>query len=545
MSSFSFYTNAMGISDPLYVAAIWLSVAFACGFATKKIGLPPLVGFLVAGFLINFSGLQDGNLNSVIDAIADIGVMILLFTIGLKLKVKQLLRPEIWATASVHMVLTILAVSGIMVLLAYFGFSIFVGLGMQSSLMLGFALSFSSTVFVVKTLEAKGEFDSYHGKIAIGILIIQDIFAVLFIAFSDRVVPSLWVFAMPAFLWILKKVLDKLLQRMDHGELFSFFGFFATFIAGALSFKLVGLKPDLGALVIGMLLVNHPKAEDLYERMAEYKDFFLIAFFLNVGLVGLPSLSTFGAALILLPLVLLKGILFLFVLLRFPLQPRTAFLGALSLSNFSEFGLIVGIVGLQIGLIPSEWIVVLALLMSFSFILAAPLATNAHVIFDRYKARILRLGKKTESVDCEPTNFGTAEILVLGLGSIGKPTFESLVSLHGKQVLGLDFDAERIDELQAQGHQVLWADGTDSELWEKADLKRIKLIFLTISDFTANLTILTEMKKAKDRSFRVFALSRYQDHAERYRELGVDFVYQYRESLGRDFVTNALESKGN
>lgn len=532
----------MDISNPVYIDAIWLSAAFFCGVLAKRIGLPPLVGFLFAGFVINFTGLQEGNLNSAIDALADIGVMILLFTIGLKLKVKELIRPEIWISASLHVILSILAFSSFILGLTYFGLSIFADLGFQSTLMLSFALSFSSTVFVVKTLEARGEFDSYHGKIAIGILVIQDIFAVIFIAVSDQKIPSLWILALPIILWLLHKILSKLLHQMEHGELFSFFGFFATFIAGALIFSLVGLKADLGALASGMLLVNHPKADELYNRMAEYKDFFLIAFFINVGLVGLPSISTFSVALILLPFALLKGLLFLYILSRFSMQPRTGYLAALSLTNFSEFGLIVGIVGLQIGLLPNEWIVALALLMSFSFILAAPLNVFSHEIFDRYKEIILKLNKKKNSVDCEPLDFGNAEILVVGLGSIGKHTFEALFKIHGKKVLGLDYNPDLVSELQTQGDQVLWADVTDSELWDNVDCKKIKTVFMTVSDYSTNINALKEIARIKDRQFKIFSLSQYTEQTEKYRSLGVDYVFEYKENLGRDFVSNALDS---
>ncbi|MCL6257634.1 cation:proton antiporter [Aquiflexum sp. TKW24L] len=525
---------------PFYHDAIWLASAFICGVLAKRIGLPPLVGFLIAGFLINFSGLQEGNINSGIEALADIGVMILLFTIGLKLKLKELFRPEILVSATLHMVLIILGMSGMITLLMYFGISIFSDLSMESTLMLSFALSFSSTVFVVKTLEARGEMASYHGRIAIGILVIQDIFAVLFIAFSDKKIPSLWILALPIVLWLLHKILSRLLHQMEHGELFSFFGFFAIFVAGAMSFNLVGLKADLGALVIGMLLVNHPRVDELYSRMTEYKDFFLIAFFINVGMVGLPSFSTFGVAMILLPFALLKGGLFLLILSRFSLQPRTAFLSALGLTNFSEFGLIVGIVGLQVGLLTNEWVVAMAILMSLSFVLAAPLNVHSHAIFDRFKGFILKLNRNKESVDCEPLSFGNAEVLVVGLGSVGMPTFHSLQNIHGDKVLGLDFNPELVAAVQHSGHNALWADVTDSELWDNVDCKNIKAVFMTVADFNANIQTITEIDRIKDRPFKIFALSRYSDQAEKYRSMGVDYVFEYKENLGYDFVSNTM-----
>lgn len=97
--------------------------------------------------------------------------MLLLFTIGLKLKLKSLFKKEIWASASIHMLATIILFSCFFMLVAYAGLQQFTDLTWQSAAMISFALSFSSTVFVVKTLEARGEFESYHEKIAIGILI--------------------------------------------------------------------------------------------------------------------------------------------------------------------------------------------------------------------------------------------------------------------------------------------------------------------------------------------------------------------------------------
>lgn len=527
--------------DPFYADAIWLSIAFVCGLLAKRIGLPPLVGFLLGGFIINFSGFHQGKIYSAVEALSDIGVMLLLFTIGLKLKIKTLFKKEIWATASLHMVLTILALSGVLTLLTFSGLQLFTELTFSSSLMISFALSFSSTVFVVKSLESRGEFESYHGKLAIGILIIQDIFAVLFIAFSDRNLPSLWVFALPILLWVLKKLLSKILDTLEHGEMIPIFGFFATFITGALSFSFLGLKPDLGALVIGMLLVNHPRVDELYNRMAEYKDFFLIAFFINVGLIGLPSASTVLTAFILLPLVLFKGVLFLFIMSRFQLQPRTAYLGALSLSNNSEFGLIVGVVGLNIGLINEEWLVVLALLMAFSFVIAAPLTNYSHVIFDKFKSLILKINQNTIGEDCEPVDFGNAEYLVIGLGSVGKPAFDTLQTEFGQKVLGLDYNTELIEQLVQNNSNVKWADSTDSELWDKVDSSNLKAVFLTLSDEESNLNILKAINRINKKSFKTFTICHYPDQKLKYTNEGSHFVFDYKNYLGKDYVEQALK----
>lgn len=529
------------ITNPFYIDAIWLSVAFLCGLIAKRIGLPPLVGFLVGGFIINFSGFNLGNLNSAITPMADIGVMILLFTIGLKLKLKSLFKPEIWATASLHIIITIITFSGLLFLISYTGISLFSNLSWQSTLIISFALSFSSTVFVVKTLESQGEFDSFHGKIAIGILIIQDIFAVGFIAFSDKKVPSLWVLVLPLLLYLIKLILSKILNILEHGEMVPVFGFFATFIAGALSFNLFGLKPDLGALVIGMLMVNHPRADELYNRMVEYKDFFLIAFFINIGLIGLPSIETLTTSLILLPLIIFKGVLFLLILSRFKIRPRTAYLSSLSLSNFSEFGLIVGVVGFQTGYISSEWIVALALLMSFSFVISAPINAYSHKIFDRFKSAILKINNSDFCIDDEPKNIGNAEYLVIGMGSLGKPAYDTLNKKFKGKVLGFDYNHDKIEYLKSKSYNVNWADTTDSELWDNLDTSKIKAVFLTMGDFASNINTMERIERLKHKKFKTYAICHYPDQIEKFKSFNVDYVFDYKENLGKDFVENVME----
>ena len=153
--------------DPILIA-----IAFGLGVAVFQIGLPPLIGFLLAGFALNAMGFGG---NNTLMVIGDLGVTLLLFSIGLKLKVKDLLQPEVWGGATVHMLLMI-------------GFNFLILLGMmslaiplidqasfQTIALLAFALSFSSTVFAVKILDSRGQMESFYGRSAIGILIMQDI----------------------------------------------------------------------------------------------------------------------------------------------------------------------------------------------------------------------------------------------------------------------------------------------------------------------------------------------------------------------------------
>lgn len=525
--------------NSIYVDAVWLAIVFLFGLLAERKGLPPLVGFLLGGFFINFVGYQDGNLNNITQAMADIGVMLLLFTIGLKLKMKSLFLKEIWATSFIHMSLLLLVFPWAITLIGYTGLSLFTGLAFKSKLIISFALSFSSTVYVVKVLESQGELASYHGKIAIGILVIQDIIAVIFIAASSQKLPSIWVLALPIWLWILRRILFKLLDWIQHGEMVPLFGFFATFIAGAFSFTLFGLKADLGALIIGMLLVSHPRSDELYDRMISYKDFFLIAFFINVGLIGLPTLNTLAAALVLLPLVLVKGTLFAAILSRFGVKTRTVYLSSLCLTNFSEFGLIIGMVGLKMGLLDESWIITLALLMSFSFLFAAPINQYSHKIFNKFHYLVRRNHTVADEVVSDAYQGTDIDYLVVGMGRIGKPVFDRVSEQYPGRILGLDFDKDKIQALHKTAYTVEWADTADPEFWEKFNTQNLKAIYLTMSDFQSNLNTLEFIVTITQRDFKIFALTQFSDHAEVYRKKGVDFVFNFQERLGHDFVLNA------
>jgi len=169
-----------------YRDPIWIAVAFAFGFLATQMRLPALVGFLIAGFVLNALGAEGG---AFLSEMADLGVTLLLFSIGLKLRISQLLRPEVWGVASLHMLAIVTLSTGVLLLLAVFEFPILNKLTPLTAVLLGFALSFSSTVFAVKLLEDKDDMAAWYGRIAIGVLIIQDIAAVIFLGVSAAKVP--------------------------------------------------------------------------------------------------------------------------------------------------------------------------------------------------------------------------------------------------------------------------------------------------------------------------------------------------------------------
>lgn len=529
------------MQDLIYVDAAWLGIAFIMGFIARRLNLPALIGFLIAGLILNLLNLHKGHINDMIGTLADFGVMLLLFTIGLKIKIKNIISRHILVTATVNTILTILVIGSLLFLLSFTGLQMFSDLDLKACLMIGFALSFSSTVFVVKVLEERGEISSFHGKIAIGILVIQDIFAVLFMTFVSDLRPSWFVLLVPFYLYGVKFLLSYILDHLDHGELLTIFGFFATFITGALAFYLVGLKPDLGALIIGMLLVKHPKADELYDRMMTYKDFFLVAFFISIGLTGEITLTTLVLTLLLIPFIFFKAAVFIMSLSRFKMQARTAFLSAMSLSNYSEFALIIGVLGVKAGWLPNEWIMAFALLMSFSFLIGSPLNNYAHELFDKYKYLIMKLNTGRQYVDEEPRSIGDAEYLILGFGSIGEPTYHYFADEMNARVMAIEYDHEKVNSFKGKGININWGDPSNSIFWESIDLSGVKLVVLTMTDINSSINILKEIQKIKVRNFKVGAYAMYQDEGALLREYDVDFVYEYKVKRGLDFAKQVYE----
>ena len=167
----------------------FIVVAFLLGFAAAAVRLPPLVGYLIAGFVLHAFGFES---TEAIDVIADLGVLLLLFGIGLKLKLSTLARPVVWAGASLHMAGTTAVIGTVFIALGAMGMPLASDLSAGQALLVGFAFSFSSTVFAVKALEDRNEASSLAGRIAIGMLIVQDIFAVLFLTVAVDEPPSLW-----------------------------------------------------------------------------------------------------------------------------------------------------------------------------------------------------------------------------------------------------------------------------------------------------------------------------------------------------------------
>ena len=428
-------------------AAVVLTVTFVLGYAARLLRLPPLIGFLAAGFVLNAFGYVQVPL---VDTIADLGVTLLLFGIGLKLDVRSLLRPEVWLTATVHLVVSVAVGAGFLALLATTGLGLLAGVSWGTLALLGFALAFSSTVFVVKLLEERGQSHAFYGRVAIGILIIQDIAAVVFLTATNGELPSPWAFAL-VLLWPASRVFRLLWQRVGHGELQSLFGIVMALVPGYALFSAVGLKGDLGALVIGILLASHPAASELSRSLFHLKELLLVGFFVSIGIAGgLPAWEHVALAALLLLLLPLKGALYAVLLWTQRLRHRTSLLTAFALMQFSEFGLIVVAVGASVGLVDEDWLLVLSLAVSLSFVVSAVVNRFGLRLIERWAANAHPQDPARLHREDQPADARDAEVLVIGMGRVGRSAYDRLETGYGMRVVGVDNDGARVERLAAR-----------------------------------------------------------------------------------------------
>ena len=514
-----------------------LAVAFLFGLAAKAAHLPPLIGFLAAGFVLGTFGMQN---TPTLQHIADLGVTLLLFTIGLKLHVKDLIAPVVWATAGIHMLLTTLLVAVLISGLAMLGIAMLADIGLSTALLIGFALSFSSTVFAVKVFESRGEMGAIHGRVAIALLIVQDIFAVIFIAASAGKLPSPWALLLFALI-PLRPLLFRLLDKVGHGELLVLLGW-TTPLAGAALFEVVGIKADLGALVLGILLAGHAKTNELAKSLLSFKDLFLIGFFLSIGLSGELSWETLWISLLLVALILpVKSAMYFLLMTRQRMRARSAVLASAGLTNFSEFGLIVGAVGVSQGWLAAEWLSVIAIALSISFLAAAPLNAVSRQTYAHWRHVLHRFQTRTRLPGDEMIRAGKAQVVVFGMGRVGTGAFDYLRSQWGDVVLGIDINEDYVERHRAAGRNVTHGDATDADFWARAERSgQIKLALLAFSDHESNMAV-AELLQEQGLELELASVAHYPDHEDILRGAGVHSVFNFYAGAGENFAEHIVE----
>jgi predicted Kef-type K+ transport protein len=514
-------------SDPF-----WIAIAFLCGLAIRMLGLPPLIGFLAAGFMLNALGAEGGEFLS---AMADLGITLLLFSIGLKLKLKSLARPEVWGVATLHMAMITFLITAMVLLLSYTSLPLLSGLDMESALLIGFAMSFSSTVFAVKILDELGATNAMHGRVAIGVLVVQDIAAVIFIAVSMAKLPSPWALALVALI-PLRFLIYRMLDRVGHGELLILFGITLALI-GADIFELVGIKGDVGALVFGMLLANHPKSNELSKALLGFKELFLVGFFLSVGMTAIPSLTEILVAILFILFLPLKVALYFGLFNVFNLRASTSWRTSLNLANYSEFGLIVGAIAVSAGWLSKEWLAVFAIVLSFSFILSAPLINIRDSFYQTWRPRLKRFERPDRLSGEENLDLAHIKVVVFGMGRMGTAVYNAMDSDYEGRLVGVEIDQEKAAQHRASGRNVVSGDATNPDFWTRAPklLDGLEWVLLTLPTHRANMNAALQLKEMGYIG-RIAATTKYSDEEDALKAIGVEHTFNIYSEAGLGFA---------
>ncbi len=525
--------------------ALLILFAFSAGLLFRKFGQPPLLGYLLAGFAAHAMGI--GNLD-LLGPIADIGVTMLLFTIGLKLRITELAKPYIFGPAILHMVAVVPLTAAVISLIGY----IYAPLAFSHDLsawMLAFALSFSSTVFAIKMFEERGESSVFYASIAIGVLVLQDVLAVIYLVLLSTERPSFYaalLLLIPlTFRWW-KALLSRFLALVGHGELQLLFGFLVALGVYEL-FELLHLKGGLGALLAGALIgaSDNKQSKVLYDRLANFKNLFLIGFFLQIGFYGSPSFPMLIVAFLLGALILLRPMVYFTLMTIFRLRARTAWLAGIGLFTYSEFGLIVASAAVSSGHISSEWLVTLALAIAISFFISTPVNSVAHKLYRTHIDWFNTYQKPTRLAEEEIELLGDANIVVLGMGRVGKGVYQHLINDGKSRVIGVEENLTRIGDLRDAGFNCVHGDASDRDFWERTGLASRDLIFVSLSNHRENKSVV-DLAHLSGFKNTLAVSSYYEDEKLELEALGCISVNVYSKA-GTGFaehVLNRLETHG-
>lgn len=486
-----------------------LALAFLGGAIAGRMQLPVFVGYLITGLLLGSAGIS---VSDPLEHAGELGVLLLLFGIGLHIRLETLLSKEVLVAGGAHLLMS----TGVFVVIAGF-----LGLPWQEALVWGVLLSFSSTVLAAKTLEGSGALSTYYGRVAIGILILQDVVAIAVMSVASDAQPSPWALLLvPAallFRWLMPFVID----RLQNDELQLLLAVLVA-LGVAEAFHYFGLSGELGAILAGALVARHEKSEQLGHRLWALKEILLVAFFVGIGLKVSPSGDGWAVASMLTLLLPLKAWLFFALLVAVGLRARTAFLTGTVLTSYSEFTLIAGALAHEAGMLSGAGLSILALTTVLSFVIHLPVNRLSQRLYDYYRPWLHRFERDCPHPDQYALDMDRATHLVLGMGRTGSAAYRYL-DRSGAQVLGMDTDASVLERHRSEGRRMAQGDSQDAELWSGVSLKGIEGVVITLPSFDGRLRVTGLLREqAPDALISTFAL--HEGEVTELRNAGADRV---------------------
>jgi Kef-type K+ transport system membrane component KefB/Trk K+ transport system NAD-binding subunit len=481
--------------SPFIEIALILLAAVAIGGLGTALRQPLIVSFIGVGILVGPAGLSLITHHEEIELLASMGIALLLFVVGLKLDVHMIrtVGPVALATGLGQVIFT--SVIG-------FGITLGLGYGLVPSTYIAVALTFSSTIIIVKLLSDKREIDALHGRIAVGFLIVQDIAVILAmigltalaagvdagpeanVATNVAMVVVKGLAFLGAIIVLMRWVLTGLTSRIARSsELLVLFGI-AWAVVLAAAGEWLGFSREVGAFLAGVSLAATPYREALAGRLVSLRDFLLLFFFIDLG--ARLDLSLLGAtvapALILSAFVLVGNPLIVMVIMGvMGYRKRTGFLAGLTVAQISEFSLILGALGLNLGHIDEEAMGLITFVGLVTIALSTYLIIYSGPLYERLSPWLGLFERATpyrEIAGDAPAQRLRADIILFGLGRYGGGIARHLLE-RNRRVVGVDFDPQALDSWREAGLAVVYGDAEDPELFEHLPLDDARWVVST------------------------------------------------------------------
>jgi Kef-type K+ transport system membrane component KefB len=487
------------------VAAVLL-VCVAAGALAMLLRQPLIVGLIAAGISVGPEVLGLVESTSEIELLAKIGISLLLFVVGLKLDVRLVrkLGPVALATGLGQVAFT--SIIGFLLILA-------LGFDVVPALYIAVALTFSSTIIIVKLLTDKRELDDLHGRIALGFLIVQDICVVLAMIvitatggdgagdgslITEIVGVVLRGAALLLFVGLIGRyVAPRATHVLARNSELLVLAAVAWAVALAAVSILLGFSEEVGAFLAGMALASTPYREAISGRLSTLRDFLLVFFFIELGTTFELStaLDQVGAALLLSAFVLIGNPIIVMIIMGvMGYRKKVSFKAGLTVAQISEFSLILIALGASQGQVGSDAVGLVTAVGLITIAASTYLIYGSDRIYDRIEPalRIFERKNPDTSIDFDEESI-EPEYVVIGLGRFGTTILQELLD-RGDDAIGVDFDP-RSAQNDRFDVPIIYGDAEDPDLPEQLPLTRVRWIISSLRNLEVNLHILNALQQ--------------------------------------------------
>jgi len=518
------------VPDVFIEVSLVIFIAFFISLVMRMLKQPLIIGYILTGILVSPYFLNIVRFEESISTLGHYGVTILLFMVGISLNPGYF--KEIGKISLITGLGQILFTFSIGFLI-----SVFLGYSLIESMYISIALTFSSTIIIMKLISDKGDIDKLYGKISIGFLIVQDIVAmailVLISAFNVQsgagellfLIISKIVLILTAIYIFTKYALSNFISYASKNQEFLFlFSLMWCFTLASL-FHLLGFSSEIGALIAGIVLAIFPERYEIASKVRPLRDFFLILFFVVLGVqMTFETSGNFIIPAIILSIFVLFGnpIIVMILMGAFGYTKKTGFLAGLTVAQISEFSLIIASLGLRNGHISQEIVSMITLIGIMTIAGSSYFITYSERIYALLSNYLSIFEKKTKISEKDFKNKNTGEIILFGADRTGKNIL-NVIENSKERFLIIDYNPKIIKNLSKRGYNSVYGDASNLELLNELNFKESKMLISTISDIETDILLIKTILKSNKNAIIIVIAHKIEDAIKLYEE-GASYV---------------------